>query len=120
MLALGIKTSSEGIRITDDHIDSVKTLQTPTNVKSLQKLLGFLNYNHLAYPLYWLLRKDTKFIWNADCENSLISLLKVAMVNSPLLCYPDVEDLHDSYHVTLDASIWGFGATLSQEQEGKR
>ena len=83
------------------------------------KLLGFFNNNHLAYPLYRLLRKDTKFLWNAECENSLISL-KEAMVNSPLLRYPDVEDPHDSYHVTLDASKWGFGATLSQEQEGKR
>ena len=124
---VGIKISAEGIRITDDRIESVKSLQPPTNVKSLQKVLGFFNYNrkfiakyaHLAHPLYKLLRKDTKFNWDSDCSNSFNSL-KDAMVNSTLLRHPDVRDPHNSYHVTLDASKWGFGATLSQEQEGTR
>ena len=124
---VGIKISAEGTRITDDRIEAVKGLQPPTNVKSLQKVLGFFNYNrkfiakyaHLAHPLYKLLRKDTRFNWDSDCTKSFNSL-KDAMTNSPLLRHPDVEDPNNSYHVTLDASKWGFGATLSQEQEGTR
>ena len=42
------------------------------------------------------------------------------MTNSTTLQYPDVLDPNNSYHVVLDASKWGFGATLSQEQEGHR
>ena len=124
---VGININAEGIRITDDRIKAIQDLKPPTNVKTLQKVLGFFNYNrkfipkyaNIAHPLYALLRKDRKFVWDSQCSDSL-QTLKDAMTNSTTLRYPDVLDPNNSYHVVLDASKWGFGATLSQEQEGHR
>ena len=124
---LGHKLSSEGLRIDEDKIKAVQTLQPPTSVKQLQKFLGVLNYQRSfvrgfaekAAPLYNLLKKEVTFIWSKECQDSFESL-KTAMTTSPILALPDTSDPMESYEVTIDSSKRGQGATLSQIVNGKR
>ena len=51
---------------------------TPKTVKEVQSFLGFgnfyrwfiKNFSHLAHPLNDLLKKDKKFIWSSECQES--------------------------------------------------
>ena len=124
---VGITLSSQGININDDRIKAISDLPAPTTKKETQKLLGFLGYNRrfvrgysaISKPLYDLLRKDRKFQWTEECEESL-KKLKAAISSNETLCFPDVTDPHNSYQVEIDASQFGLAATLTQLINGER
>jgi hypothetical protein len=61
-----------------------------------------------------LLRKDTKFQWNEDCQHGL-DTLKEKMVTTPILVFPDWEK---TFHVHVDASTITLGAILVQPGAG--
>ena len=58
-----------------------------------------------------LLKKDTKFKWTEECEDSFQEL-KRCLVTSPVLILPDQ---HKDYEVYCDASRQGLGVVLMQE-----
>ena len=111
---VGITLSSQGININDDRIKAISDLPAPTTKRETQKLLGFLGYNRrfvrgysaISKPLYDLLRKDRKFQWTEECEESL-KKWKAAISSNETLCFPDVTDPHNSYQVEIDASQFG-------------
>ena len=119
-------TASVGALATPSNFSKC-ALALNTNIRELQSVLGFFNYNSKfipryaarAHPLYQLLRKETRFIWTEECEESFQDL-REAVTTSPTLCLPDIEDPHQSYQVQLDASKHGFGATLTQLQDEER
>ena len=45
-------------------------------------------YMQIATPMEKLLRKDTKFQWNEDCQHGL-DTMKENMVTTPILVFPD-------------------------------
>ena len=53
-----------------------------------------------------LLRKDTKFQWNEDCQQGL-DTLKEKMVTTPIVVFLDSEK---TFHVHVDASTITLGA----------
>jgi hypothetical protein len=55
-----------------------------------------------------LLRKDTKFQWNEDCQHGL-DTQKEKMVTAPILVFPDWEK---TFHVHVDASTITLGVIL--------
>jgi hypothetical protein len=57
-----------------------------------------------------LLRKDTKFQWNEDCQHGM-DMLKETMVTTPILVFLDWEK---TFHVHVDASAITLGAILAQ------
>ena len=124
---LGRKISKNGIKLDDEKVEAIRKLPPPTNVKQLQKILGMLNYNRqfikgyatIAAPLYELLRKNKKFEWSRECQDSL-ETLKSALCTSTTLSLPDLSDKHQSFQVCVDSSKRGQGATLSQEIDGER
>ena len=126
---VGVSVSAEGIQITEDRVKDLLDLPVPTTVKRVQEVLGALNYvrkwipnySELARPLHNLTAKNVKFVWTKECQNAF-DRLKRAIADSTILAIPDTEDPFKSYHVTVDASKLGYGATLSQEieREGKR
>jgi hypothetical protein len=61
-----------------------------------------------------LLRKDTKYQWNDECQHSL-DTLKERMVTTPILVFPDWEK---TFHVHVDASTIALGAILAQPGAG--
>ena len=56
-----------------------------------------------------LLRKDTKFQWNEDCQHGL-DMMKEKMVETKILVFPDWEK---TFHVHVDASAIALGSILA-------
>jgi hypothetical protein len=56
-----------------------------------------------------LLRKDTKYQWNDECQHGL-DTLKENMVTVPILVFPDWEQ---TFHVHVDASMIALGDILA-------
>ncbi|KAL5250482.1 hypothetical protein ACHWQZ_G016276 [Mnemiopsis leidyi] len=121
---VGVSVGEDGIQITEDRVKDLLDLPVPTTVKRVQEVLGALNYvrkwipnySELARPLQILTAKGVKFVWTKECQNAF-DRLKRAIADSTILAIPDTNDPFNSYHVTVDASKLGYGATLSQEIE---
>jgi hypothetical protein len=67
-------------------------------------------YAQIIVPMGKLLRKDTKFHWNEDCQHGL-DTLKEKMVTAPILVFPDGEK---TFHVHVYPSTITLGAILAQ------
>ena len=60
----------------------ISKLPCPTNVKTVRQFLGhaglykrfIMDFSKIAKPLYKLLKKDAKFLWNEDCQRSFKEL----------------------------------------------
>ena len=121
---LGVSISNEGIRITEDRVSDLLDIPAPTSVNNVPSLLGAFNYvrkwipqySEITKPLHKLTAKGSRFEWTKECQDSFDELKK-RVAESTTLCIPDTEDPFKSYHVTIDASKHGYGATLSQEIE---
>ena len=124
---VGLTISQDGIRINEDRIKAVKELAPPRTVKETQQVLGFLSYNRkfvknfaeLAKPIYGLIDKHKKFVWTRACQEGFDEI-KRRIAEGITLTIPQVDDPHNSYVVTMDASQDGYGAELSQLQDGER
>ncbi len=74
----------------------IVNLPAPNSVKQLRTVLShtgyyrkFINgYAKITAPMEKLLKKDIKFQWNEECQQSL-DTLKEKMVTSPILIFPD-------------------------------
>jgi hypothetical protein len=127
VLWLGHWVSAKGVRLDQGKVKAIQSLPAPTSVKQVQRFLGSLNYYRrflkqfatVAAPLYELLKKGKKFEWTKECQDSF-DQLKKALTSSPILSLPDISDKNQSYHVTVDSSKRGQGATLTQEINGSR
>jgi hypothetical protein len=71
-------------------------------------------YAQITAPMEKLLRKDTKFQWNDECQHSL-DTLKEKMVTAPILVFPYWEK---TFHVHVDALTIALGAILAQPGTG--
>ena len=107
----------------DNNIEAIKKLKPPTNVKSLQRFLGSINVYHkfinnyatLRFPLNKLLKKDTPWTWDAECQDSF-EKLKSAIITKPIL---KIFDPNSECHLFVDASLTGVGAVLKQIDSNK-
>jgi hypothetical protein len=61
-----------------------------------------------------LLKKDIKYQWNDECQQSL-DIPKENMVTTPILVFPDWEK---EFHVHVDAYEIELGAVLTHPREG--
>ncbi|CAA7043814.1 unnamed protein product [Microthlaspi erraticum] len=64
----------------------------------------------MAQPMTRLTRKDTQFVWSADCEKSFAKL-KEMLTTTPVLALPTPDE---PYGVYTDASKTGLGCVLMQ------
>ena len=95
----------------------------PKIVHQLRVTLGHIGYyrkfikgyTQIIVPMEKLIRKDTKFQWNEDCQYGL-DTLKEKMVTTPILVFPDWEK---TFHVHVDASTIVLGAILVQPGAGE-
>jgi len=93
-------------------------MTAPTNRKTLQRLLGLMQYfrRHVAnysvrtYHMRQLLKQDTKFTWTQDCQNELEDI-KHALTNAPILA-PFRNDR--KVYLYTDGSVAGMGAVALQ------
>ena len=95
-IVLGHIISNKGIEVDKEKIELISKLPSPTNVKIVRQFLrhaGFYkrfikDFSKIAKPLYQLLEKDAKFIWDEDCHKSLEEL-KVYLTTAPIVRAPN-------------------------------
>lgn len=120
---LGHVISQDGIKPCLNKIQSVLNFPTPKTVKHIKSYLGltgyyrkFINgYSGIAKPLTNLLKKDVKFNWSDECQNSF-DKLKSILCKEPILQFPDFTK---PFILTSDASQKALAAILSQGEVGK-
>ena len=74
--------SKKGIEVDKTKIEIISKLPSPTNVKTVRQLLGHAgfyrrfikDFSKTVKPLYKLLEKDAKFVWNEDFQKSFEGL----------------------------------------------
>ena len=79
---MGKIISKEAIEVDKVKIEMISKLPSPTNVKTVRQFLvhaGFyrrfiMDFSKIAKPLYNLLEKDAKFVWDEDCLRSFEEL----------------------------------------------
>jgi hypothetical protein len=72
-------------------------------------------YAHITVAMEKLLKKDTGFQWNEDCQQGL-DTLKENMVTTPILVFPYWEK---TFHVHVDASTIALREILVQPGGGE-
>ena len=88
----------------------------PKSVKQLRTTLGHTGYYRkfikgyaqITAPMENKLKKDIKFEWTLECQESL-DILKEKMVIAPILVFPD----WSKFHVHVDASSIALGVALA-------
>jgi hypothetical protein len=71
-------------------------------------------YAQITTPMEKLIRKDSKYQWNDECQHGL-DTLKEKMVTAPILVFTD---WGKKFHVHLDALTIELGAILVKPREG--
>ena len=74
-IVLGHIISNKGIEVDKTKIELISKLPSPTNVKTVRQFLGhggfymrfIKDFSKIAKPLFKLLEKDVKFVWDEDC-----------------------------------------------------
>src|SRR5262249_16886968 len=115
---LGHIISVEGVAVDPSKVQAVlewKVPTTPTEVRSFLGLAGYYrrfiqDFSSLASPLTHLTRKNVKFVWSLDCEQSFQEL-KRRLTSALVLSLPDDSG---GFVVYTDASLLGLGCVLMQ------
>jgi len=121
-ILLGHIVCIQGLMVDPAKIAIVVNLPAPNSVKQLRTVLGHTGYYRnfikgyakITAPMEKLLKKDVKFLWNKECQQSL-DTLKEKMVTAPILVFPDWTK---PFHVHVDASGIALGVVLTQPGEG--
>ena len=116
---LGHFGSADGIAVLPSKIKAVTDWPRPENVGQLRSFLGLAgfyqkfvwNFAEIAVALTNLLKKDTPYVWSAECEKSF-QALKKALTTTPVIRQPDPGL---PYTLHTDASDHAIGAVLSQD-----
>jgi hypothetical protein len=71
------------------------------------------NFSKISKPLTDLTKKDKKFVWSPQCDESF-NLLKAKLTSTPVLVGPDTTK---PFQIFCDASLLGLGAILMQDRQ---
>ncbi|UYV61650.1 hypothetical protein LAZ67_1005756 [Cordylochernes scorpioides] len=101
------------------NLDVINAIKVPTNLKTLQSFLGAINvynkfipnYAQLRTPLNKLLKKDTTWNWDNQCQTSF-EALKESLTSQPIL-HLFKEGLPCQLY--CDASLLGIAGVLKQQ-----
>jgi len=69
-----------------------------------------------AAPLFALMKKGVQYSWTEECQKAFDEI-KIRLTTAPVLGTPNLEK--GPFILTCDASLFGLGAVLAQEQDGK-
>ena len=118
---LGHVISGKGIAVNPETVKAIVEWLPPKNVKQVRSFLGLAsycrrfveNFSKIAKPLTDLLKKDKKFLWSPQCQESF-TLLKQKLTSTPVLVLPDTSK---PFQIFCDTSLHGLGAVLMQERQ---
>ena len=122
-IVLGYVISNKGIEVDKAKVELIAKLPPPTSVKVVRQFLGHTgfymrfikDFSKIAKPLYELLEKDAKFVWNESCQKSF-EKLKSHLTTAPRVRAPN---WHLPFEVMCDASDLAIRAVLGQSEDGK-
>ncbi|GKE96881.1 hypothetical protein Tco_1581736, partial [Tanacetum coccineum] len=91
-ILLGHKVSSTGLEVDKAKIDVISKLPPPTNIKGIRSFLGYSgfyrcfikDFSKIARPLTKLIKKDTPFEFNDECQKAF-ELLKEKLTCAPVI-----------------------------------
>ncbi|KAM2439964.1 hypothetical protein PS1_021372 [Malus domestica] len=115
---LGHVVSAQGIQVDPQKIAAVENWEQPRTVTEVRSFLGLAGYyrrfvqdfSMIALPLTKLTKKDVKFDWDENCEQSF-QQLKYCLTHNPVLVLPDDSG---NFEIYSDASLNGLGCVLMQ------
>ena len=118
---LGHVISGKGISVDPKKVKAVVKWEVPTNVTEVRSFLGMAGYykrfvkgfSQIAQPLTNLTKKNVKFVWGDDCEQSFQEF-KRRLTSAPILTIPSGDE---GFMVYTDASRKGLGCVLMQERK---
>jgi Reverse transcriptase (RNA-dependent DNA polymerase) len=75
---LGLVVEEGKLAMDPAKLEGILDWPAPKTVKEVQSFIGFRNFyhrfikgfSHLAHPLHDLLKKDKKFVWSGECQES--------------------------------------------------
>ena len=114
---------NKGIEVDKAKVELISKLPPPTNVRVVRQFLGHAGFYmkfikdflKIAKPLYELLVKDTKFVWDGRFQKSFEGL-KSHQTIAPIVRAPNWQL---PFEVICDASDFSIGAVLGQREGGK-
>ena len=120
----GHVVSKNGIQVSREKIEVVKSFSTPTNPKQVRSILGLCNYyrrfipgySKIVYPLNQLLHMARKFKRTNECT-SAFDTLKEALTPSPILALPDTSK---EFILSTNASASAIGFVFSQNDNDNK
>lgn len=120
---LGHIIEKNSVRPLKDYLCAVRNFPVPETRTNVRQFLGKINYHHrfiphmaqITDPLHNLLRKNVRFDWSKECQDSF-EKIKTLLCSEPVL---KIFDPNSSIKIYTDASIKGIGAVLKQEDENK-
>ncbi|GJZ36200.1 reverse transcriptase domain-containing protein [Tanacetum coccineum] len=91
-MVLGHKVSEAGLEVDKEKIAVISKLPPPTNIKGIRSFLGdagfyrrfIKDFSKIAPPLTKLLKKDTSFKFNDECQNPF-KILKEKLTCTPVI-----------------------------------
>ncbi|GBG75094.1 hypothetical protein CBR_g19607 [Chara braunii] len=119
IIYLGHRLSAAGLEPEATKIEVIRDWPQPTNIRELRSFLGLASYYRkfvprfsiIARPLSRLTSKNVSYSWDAACTEAF-QALKEALVSYPVL---RIADPKLTFVVTTDASQYGIGAVLQQD-----
>ncbi|GBG92468.1 hypothetical protein CBR_g55547 [Chara braunii] len=116
---LGHRLSANGLEPEATKVEVIQNWPQPANVRELRSFLGLASYyrkfvprfSTIAHPLSRLTSKNVTYAWCEKCE-SAFQALKEALVSHHVL---RIADPNLTFVVTTDASQFGIGAVLQQD-----
>ena len=120
---LGMNLNSEGIKPCKKHLTEIANFPQPKTPKQVRSFLGMTSWlrkfiphhSQKAKPLYTLTKKDQKFVWNKEADDSFKEL-KECLISPNMLIHAD---FNKKFYLVTDASKQGLGYSLLQTHEGK-
>ena len=116
----GYTLSADGISPDEHKVQAVKDCKTPTTVSEVRSFLGIVNfckqfihdYSTITAPLRLLTKKGQLFHWS-EAQQKAFSTLKDRLCSAEVMAYYNPQA---QAKLTVDASPYGLGAILSQQQ----
>jgi hypothetical protein len=116
---LGHVISAGGVAVDPAKVEAATEWKAPKSVTEIRSFLGLAGYyrrfiegfSKIARPMTQLLKKEKKFVWSEQCQESF-EQLKEKLTSAPILVLPDNRK---DFVIYCDASRQGLGGVLMQD-----